>query len=62
MGTLGKDWQLALDAKLKQERAMAAQAVGVEIVHQTGKRLLSHVNVEYNAEQRSIKLSGPCRV
>jgi hypothetical protein len=33
---------------------MAAQAVGVEIVHQTGKRLLSHVIVEYNAEPRSI--------
>jgi hypothetical protein len=26
----GKDWQLALDAKVKQERAMAAQAVGAK--------------------------------
>ena len=51
----GKDWQLALDAKLKQERAMAAQAVGVEVVHQTGKRPLSDAIVEYNAETKKHK-------
>jgi hypothetical protein len=55
MGTLRKDWQLALDAKLKQERTLAAQAVGVEIVHQAGKRLLSHVIGEYNAETKKHK-------
>jgi hypothetical protein len=51
----GMDWQLALDAKLKQERVMAAQAVGVEVVHQTGKRLLSDAIVEYNAETNKHK-------
>ena len=52
---VGKDWQLALDAKLKQERVMAAQAVGVEVGQQTGKRLLLDAIAEYNAETKKHK-------
>jgi hypothetical protein len=53
---VGKDWQLALDAQLKQDRAMAAaQAVGVEVVQETGKRRLSDAIVEYNAETKKQK-------
>lgn len=52
---VGKDGQLALDARLKRERSGAAEAVGVDIVHDTDKRLLSKAIAEYNAEIKAHK-------
>lgn len=52
---VGKDGQFALGARLKRERSGAAEAVGVGIVHDTDKRLLSKAIAEYNAEIKAHK-------
>lgn len=38
---VGKDWQLAQDAQRKKERALAAEAVGVQVIHDSGKRRIA---------------------
>jgi integrase/recombinase XerD len=52
---VGKDWQLALDARLKRSRVVAAEAVGVQVVHDTEKRRVSDAIAEYNAEIKTHK-------
>jgi integrase/recombinase XerD len=52
---IGKDWQLALDARLKRERSFAAEAVGVQVVHDAEKRRVSYAVAEYLAEIKTHK-------